>query len=255
VRASRLLAVVDPATRWVEVSAWAEGELEDGARSALSAPWDPTTAYFGIDVADRVAAPAVVAVVAPDSPAAEAGVVPGRVLLRIGDEAASVALWDERRAEAEPGETLVIAMRAAAGGAAAEEVTVELTAQANVRSPNPVLLERQALLGRIAVATMRRSWGPPLQRVAATVQAGLLQAALGARRDAASTLDRATLSPEMDPSGDARATLTWVLEGLLRELGDPYAAEVGARLDALDEGRVGGREGVPLRLKGEGGAE
>jgi hypothetical protein len=210
----------------------------------LTVEWQPWTAYLGFDLAERAGAPAVVASLDPEGPAAAVGLVIGDVVSEIAGETADVATLDAMRADASPGVPIALVVRR---GEANEVLRLE--PRRGVSSPNPQLLKsRGALLPSAVDAMSRRDWGDVAQRSAGAVLGGLHLAAAGATQTAASLLDRAALEEGVDPSGDARATVTWVLQRLLRELGDPYADEVEGRLGTLGEGRVGGRAGPPVTL-------
>ena len=75
------------------------------------------------------------------------------------------------------------------------------------------------LLGQLAWLTVVRAAGEPKERMAAGPRFALTLAALGRNEEAAGALDLASVDAENDPAQDARATVLWVQERLLRALG------------------------------------
>jgi hypothetical protein len=242
-RQTRVLTLVEPEQGLVEMSAWRAAEAAGEMAAALDPEFEQWTGFFGFDVVDRLERPPAVAMVQPDGPAARAGVAPGMAVLAAnGEVIAGAADLEALRTALESGAQLQLRLEAPDGE---REVTIDVAR--NVTAPHPGELEAGFLVPHLALAEVQRVSGSPADRVAGAFHAGLLLAALGAERAAATALDRASLDEEFDPSGDARGTALWMLERILRRLGDTYADEVQTRLGTLRDARLGGRTGPPLR--------
>ena len=246
---SRTLAVVDARRGLVEVTRWPRQRSELAAEIARF--FSPDTGkdwpYWGFDLVGRNDPYPVIARIAASGPAAASGLAAGDLITAINGRAAS-DLFAARRMllEAEPGATAQVSVLS--GGA---ERTLEVTPAANVSAPLPATLVDGFALPRLAHADLLRLAGEGSERLAGAVRAGLLLAGLGRDEDAAEVLGVAAVDRAIDPSGYARATVAWVLEGLLRRLGEQeWADEIHARAAELDDPRLGGPDGPRLPSAG-----
>ena len=248
VRRLERLVLVDPRRGIVEAVAWParDGDAPSAIDEALA--WSPPSRdpWFGIDLADRAAGPPLIAQVAPGSPAASAGLAAGELLLAVGDrETGSMADAEAALAAVVPGRVARLHVRGA------EDRTVEVSPLPVVHVEHPAALAGRILLPALARAGVTRLAGTPEERVPAAVNEGVLLAVAGSALAAARELDRVVVDAAMDPEGDARGTILFVLEGLLRRLDrETYAEEIAARRAEMPRARLGGRRGPPLALAG-----
>ncbi|MBP7148281.1 MAG: PDZ domain-containing protein [Acidobacteria bacterium] len=249
---ARRVVVLDIARDLAEVVAYLARDTEAPRAVAAQLVTAPAlfVPYLGLDVAGRAARAPVVAAVVPGSPAAGAGIAPGAELLALnGAPLDGARALDSGLRALPPGVALKLTVRP--GG---EPREVELTPLAVVDAPLPAVLDRGLLLGQLAWLTVVRAAGEPKERMAAGPRFALTLAALGRNEEAAGALDLASVDAENDPAQDARATVLWVQERLLRALGRAaYADEVRARGAAMatEGARLGGRNGPPLRFAPE----
>lgn len=249
IRPTRVLALFDTRRDLVEVTGWVEKDADAAAALVreLSRPLRCSVPYTGVDLADRAGRPPVVARVESDSPAAAAGLAAGQTVVSVnGKPLAGLADFAPLEDAATADAPLVLRVSDAAG-----EREVRIVPVANVWAPNPAALRGQPgllLLPLIARAELARVAGAPAERVGCAALVGFALAATGQAADAAAALDRAVIDDALDPAQDARGTVAYVLERLLRRIGRAdYAAEVHARWVQLDRARLGGRSGPPLR--------
>jgi hypothetical protein len=244
------LAIVDPARRLIEWTAWPERDAAaarkvsdrlTGKDLALIVP------LFGADLV-RTRDGLVVADVLPGGPAAAAGLVPGMQVVSIaGRAAASIEGPLESLAGAAPGKAVPIKVRDAGGE---KELTV--TPVPAIDAPIPAQLAQGLLLPEVARLDALRLAGSEDERAAASVRAALLLAAAGADELAAQALDRVTVDQRLDPAGDAWGTVLYVQEAVARRLGRKDVAQtVHSQWSALKQARLGGRLGPSLEVAGE----
>jgi hypothetical protein len=239
------LALIDPELELLEVAAWGES-TETPADAVTVMRWavPRATAYAGVDLADRRTGMPVVAMVDDDGPAASAGLQPGAILLAVEGEplSSSSDFVDHLRRMELPGR---MALKVSHGG---EIRDLELEVRANVAVPTPAEWRGRFLLPALAHAEVDRHAGGGSGRLIGALTSGMILATLGFDELAAVALDRTSFDAAIDPTGDARATVLFVLERLFRRLGNSaYASEVGARWRALVGARYGGRLGPELR--------
>ncbi len=243
------LVLVDLRRGIVEAVAWPEDDREAAAGIDRALAWRPPArdSWTGLDLAERVTGAPVVAQVTPGSPAEAAGIRPGELLLAVaGRDVHGMAEAERLLARLPPGREAGLRLL----GEEAREVKVVPLPVVHVDPP--ARLSGRLLLPALASAGVLRVAGAPDERIPAAVAEGLLLAATGADLEAARVLDRVTVDAAEDPEGDARGTLLWVLEGLLRRIDrDRYADEIAARLHELPRARLGGRRGPPLALAGD----
>jgi hypothetical protein len=244
------LAIVDPARRLIEWTAWPERDAAaarqvsdrlSGKDLALIVP------LFGADLA-RTRDGLVIASVLPDGPAAVAGLVPGMQVVSIaGRSAAAIEGPLEALAGAAPGKPVAIKVRDAG-----VEKDLKVTPVPAIDAPIPAQRAQGLLLPDVARLDVLRIAGSESERAAASVRAALLLAAAGADELAAQALDRVTVDERLDPAGDAWGTVLYVQETVARRLGRKDVAQtVHAQWSALKEARLGGRLGPPLAAAGE----
>lgn len=248
VRSLARLVLVDPRRGIVEAVAWPENDREVPKEIDRALAWRPPArdSWLGLDLAERVRGAPVVARVTPGSPAEAAGVRAGELLLAVGGRDVSGMEEAERLlASLAPGEEAELRLLGE------EARTVKVLPLAVVHVDPPARLRDRLLLPALATAGVLRVAGAPAERIPAAVAEGLLLAACGSTLEAARALDRVTVDAVEDPEGDARGTVLWVLEGLLRKIDrNAYADEIAARLRELPRARLGGRQGPPLSLAG-----
>ncbi|MBP1611705.1 MAG: hypothetical protein H6Q01_368 [Acidobacteria bacterium] len=243
------LAIVDPARRLIEWTAWTERDAA-AARNVsdrLTGKDLPLIVpLFGADLV-RTRDALLVASVLPDGPAAAAGVVPGMQVVSVaGRAAASIEGPLESLAGAVPGKPVPIKVRGAGG-----EKELKVTPVPAINAPIPALRARGLLLPDVARLDVLRIAGSEDERAAASVRAALLLAAAGADELAAQALDRVTVDERLDPAGDAWGTVLYVQETVARRLGRKDVAQaVHAQWSTLKEARLGGRLGPPLAAAG-----
>ncbi len=251
VRNLNTLALVDARRDIVELTSWSDRDAKAAAPLAeeLARPLNVSVVTSGFDVVERLARPPVVAAVLPDSPAAKAGLSAGQVLLALdgkpaGGEGAAVSQFESGLA---PEKKIVVRVADPAGA----ERQLEFEPVVAAPCPNPSALAARPgllLLPLLARASVARVAGTATERVAGGVWEGLGLAALGVDAEAAMALDRAVIDADLDLAQDARGTVGYVLERILRNLGRrDYADEVRARWALLEQARFGGRSGPPLR--------
>ena len=245
-RPVRALLLVSPRTGLMEASAWPSGSDEaDGDAARLLARSESLAAPFaGFDVADRLTGPPVVASVHPRGPAAEAGLAPGMVVLSVegADDEGAAKLHERIQSMTVPG---TLAVEVLAGS---QRKTVPVAVVPNLTVSTPASWRDRFLLPPLAHAEVDRIAGTGSRRLHGSLTIGMILASLGRTEPAALALDRASIDETMDPSGDARGTVLFVLERLFRELGNvEYATEIAARRSGLKDVRFGGRGGAPLR--------
>ncbi len=242
----RVAVLIDPRRGLLEAAAPARGAGDPAAVFSgwLAGTWQPFGSFLGFDLARLDGGPVIVASVTPGSPAAAAGLAPGRVVLAIaGQPVEGADALDALRA-GHDGDPVGVTLRSAGG----EEQLVELAPVRQLLAPGPHALAAPgaALLPLLARTSLLRQVGRGDERLAAAVWSGLALAALGRDGEAIEALDRAEIPPALDPSRDAAATVGLTLWQMLAALSDPYADEVRARLGALEGARAGGREGPPI---------
>ncbi len=242
------LVLVDPRRGVVEAVAWPENDRRAPGEIDRALAWRPPArdSWLGLDLADRVRGAPVVAQVTGGSPAEAAGIRGGELLLAVGGRDVSGAEEAERLLAAlPPGRETELRLLGE------EARTVKVLPLPVVHVDSPARLRDRLLLPALATAGVLRVAGAPAERIPAAVAEGLLLAACGSALEAARVLDRVTVDAVEDPEGDARGTVLWVLEGLLRRIDrDAYADEIAARLRELPRARLGGRRGPPLSLAG-----
>ncbi len=239
VRRARVLVLFDLRHGLIEATGWTlpTDELE----TLLAPPAAVRVPFMGLDVVGRAGAAPIIAAVHPAGPAQS--LKPGSVLLAAGGESiANVSDWERALAAATPGEELTL--RVSSGG---EERDVALSVAGSVLPTSPASVGRGLLLPRLAHALASREMGRGSSRLSGSVDAGMILVALGRGEQAARILDGADIEAGEDPAGDARATVWYVLESLMRDLAESaYADELAARRSALTGARFGGRSGPPL---------
>jgi hypothetical protein len=253
-RPSRRLVLVDLGRSLVEVVAWTgePAHSRRAARELLRPPRLGMTSFAGFDAAERADGRVIVASVHPQGPAHAAGLTAGAVLAAVdGEELAGLADLEGQRRAWSPGQEVTLGVVDGDG-----ERTVGLEVDGTIGVPRPGGMEQQAVLGRLAHASVAMNLGEGITRAAGTLYSGLALAALDKVQEAATALDRASLDETTDPAQDARATGWTVLEDQLRKLAEgTYADEVAARRAELGAARFGGRDGPPLRWAAAADAE
>jgi len=248
VRSLARLVLVDPRRGIVEAVAWPENDREVPGEIDRALAWRPPArdSWLGLDLADRVRGAPVVAQVAAGSPAEAAGIRAGELLLAVdGRDVPGMKEAERLLAALPPGREAELRLLGE------EARTVKVLPLPVVHADPPALLGDRLLLPALATAGVLRVAGGSDERIPAAVAEGLLLAACGSALEAARVLDRVTVDAVEDPEGDARGTVLWVLEGLLRRIDrDAYADEIAARLRELPRARLGGRRGPPLALAG-----
>ncbi|RMG47306.1 MAG: PDZ domain-containing protein [Acidobacteria bacterium] len=245
VRPTVWLALVVPDPGIIEATGWRPDDpaAETATLGVFAVSLPAQRTYLGFDLVERRFGPPVVAAVQPGGPAEAAGVAPGMVLTAIdGRPVGSAEDLARLRAVLAPGQRVALSF-----GLGREPKVVELKAERTLAAPNPARLHG-LLAPALARARSQRLAGDPWQRVAGGLWAGMILARLGESEAAARVLDRTTIEPALDPPGDARGTVLFVLERLFRSLANQeYAEELRARRSLLEGARYGGRDGPPLR--------
>ncbi|UCF68005.1 MAG: PEGA domain-containing protein [Acidobacteriota bacterium] len=245
IRPAQWLVLVDTERGLTEVTAWLPGDTQAGAQLARLFDTVPRSSapFVGLELADRRDGPPVVATVHPSGPAASAGIEAGMLLTAIdGTPVSSSAPFELWLDQATPGESVELSF-----GLGAEPRSIAIKTASNLLAPNPALMV-EPLLPVLARATLDRLTGLNEQRLAGALREGMILRRLGEFDEAARVLDRAAIEESVDPSGDARGTVLYVLERAFEQLGNTgYAEEVRARRLALEQARFGGRGGPPLR--------
>ncbi len=246
IRPVTALLLASPGTGLVETTAWPAGDdaAPRDAGRVLGRPASLATPFVGFDAADRMTGAPVVAAVHRTGPAAKAGLVPGMVVLGVdGSPLLSATALRRIVSEATLPGRLTMEMH---DGSETKDISVAIAP--NLRVSTPAYWRGRFLLPSLAHAELDRLAGAGAARLHGSLTIGMILASLGRAEDAALALDRASIDEAMDPSGDARGTVLFVLERLFRELGNlEYAGEIAARWRRLDDARFGGRDGAPLR--------
>lgn len=257
VRPMRVMALVDTRRDLFEATAWPETDAK--AANAIAAEVNRalrlTSRAFGVDVVERAGRAPVLAAVLAGTPAAAAGLQPGQEVAGVAGQPISSPA-DLERIEAALATDAPVVFRVVDKGT---ERAVEVAPVTVVFTPDPATLQGEPgrlLLPALARAEGLRAAGTPHERVAAGAFHALALAALGADDEAPNALDRAVVDRALDPAGDARGTIAFVLERLLRRLDRrDFANEVRARWTVLPDARLGGRRGPPLRAAAERAAD
>ncbi|MCU0222825.1 MAG: hypothetical protein MUF27_01870 [Acidobacteria bacterium] len=239
------LAIVDPARRLLEWTAWPERDAAAAKRVADRLAGRDVALIvplFGADLV-RTRDGLVVAGVLPGGPAEAAGLVPGMRVLAIAGRVPGAAEGPlESLPGAVPGKPVPVKVRDGLG-----EKELRITPVPAIDAPLPAQRAQGLLLPDIARLDALRVAGREAERAAASVRAALLLAAAGADEAAAQALDRVTVDERLDPAGDAWGTVLFVQEAVARRLGRKDVAQaVHAQWAALREARLGGRLGPPL---------
>ncbi len=245
VRAAKTLVLIDAKRGLFEASSWLADDprAAEQLRASLEVKQLADQPFLGLDLVARRGGAPVIAGMHPASPAQEVSV--GMELRSFaGTSVSSVAEFNQRLAALDPGQEVELVLADAKA-----ERTIRVTPLRNLRVAVAEADAKDFALPALARAEADRKTGRALVKLAASIRAGMILARLGRTREAATLLDGAEIGDEVDPSQDARGTVSLVLERLMRQLddGEGYASEIAARRQALREARFGGRAGPPLR--------